>query len=152
MYDEEEYITDEQRKEYQDIFDQFDKDKDGAIGTRELANVLFTLGQNPTDDEVAAMIKEVDLNNDGKIDLDEFITLMGKRTPDTQTEDEVINAFRVFDKEGNGLSPSAELKHIMMTIGDKMTEEEAQEMINEADIDEDGFINYEEFVRMMMAK
>jgi calmodulin len=39
-----------------------------------------------------------------------------------------------------------------MTIGDKMTEEEAQEMINEADIDEDGFINYEEFVRMMMAK
>ena len=152
MYDEEEYITDEQRKEYQDIFDQFDKDKGGAIGTRELANVLFTLGQNPTDDEVAAMIKEVDLNNDGKIDLDEFITLMGKRTPDTQTEDEVINAFRVFDKEGNGLIPSAELKHIMMTIGDKMTEEEAQEMINEADIDEDGFINYEEFVRMMMAK
>ena len=151
MYDEEEYITDEQRKEYQDIFDQFDKDKDGAIGTRELANVLFTLGQNPTDDEVAAMIKEVDLNNDGKIDLDEFIALMGKRTPDTQTEDEVINAFRVFDKEGNGLIPSAELKHIMMTIGDKMTEEEAQEMINEADIDEDGFINYEEFVRMMMA-
>ena len=152
MYDEEEYITDEQRKEYQDIFDQFDKDKDGAIGTRELANVLFTLGQNPTDDEVAAMIKEVDLNNDGKIDLDEFITLMGKRTPDPHTEDEVINAFRVFDKEGNGLIPSAELKHIMMTIGDKMTEEEAQEMINEADIDEDGFINYEEFVRMMMAK
>ena len=152
MYDEEEYITDEQRKDLQDIFDQFDKDKDGAIGTRELANVLFTLGQNPTDDEVAAMIKEVDLNNDGKIDLDEFITLMGKRTPDTQTEDEVINAFRVFDKEGNGLIASSELKHIMMTIGDKMSEEEAQEMINEADIDEDGYINYEEFARMMMAK
>ena len=68
------------------------------------------------------MIKEVDLNSDGKIELDEFITLMSRNSPDTQTEDEVINAFRVFDKEGNGLISTAELKHIMMTIGDKMTE------------------------------
>ena len=62
------------------------------------------------------------------------------------------NAFRVFDKEGNGLIATAELKHIMMTIGDKMTEAEADEMIHEADIDDDGVINYEEFVRMMMAR
>ena len=98
------------------------------------------------------MIKEVDLNSDGKIELDEFITLMLRNSPDTQTEDEVINAFRVFDKEGNGLIATAELKHIMMTIGDKMTEAEADEMIHEADIDDDGVINYEEFVRMMMAR
>lgn len=151
MY-EEEYITDEQRKEFQDIFDQFDKDKDGQITERELANAMYSLGQMPTDEEVRQMIQEVDINNDGKIDLDEFITLMTKNSPDTQTEDEVINAFRVFDKEGNGLISSSELKHIMMTIGDKMTEEEAEEMVTEADIDEDGMINYEEFVRMMMAK
>ena len=98
------------------------------------------------------MIKEVDLNSDGKIELDEFMTLMARNSPDTQTEDEVINAFRVFDKEGNGLIATAELKHIMMTIGDRMTEEEADEMIHEADIDDDGVINYEEFVRMMMAR
>ena len=98
------------------------------------------------------MIKEVDLNSDGKITLDEFINLMMKNSPDLQTEEEVINAFRVFDKEGNGLISTAELKHIMMTIGDKMTEEEADEMIHEADIDDDGIINYEEFVRMMMAR
>ena len=146
MYDEQDYISDERRKEFQDIFDQYDKDKDGKISGRELANVMFSMGLSPTDDEINAMIKEVDLNNDGKIDLDEFITLMTKTTPDTQTEDEVINAFRVFDKQGNGLIPSDELKHIMMTIGDKMTEEEATEMINEADIDEDGMINYEKFV------
>ena len=98
------------------------------------------------------MIKEVDLNSDGKIELDEFITLMSRNSPDTQADDEVINAFRVFDKEGNGLIATAELKHIMMTIGDKMTEAEADEMIHEADIDDDGVINYEEFVRMMMAR
>ena len=130
----------------------FDKDKDGAITARELGNMMRSIGQNPTDEEVNAMIKEVDLNSDGKIELDEFITLMARNSPDTQTEDEVINAFRVFDKEGNGLIATAELKHIMMTIGDKMTEAEADEMIHEADIDDDGVINYEEFVRMMMAR
>ena len=145
MY-EEEYITDEQRKELQDVFDQFDKDKDGKISAKELENAMQSMGQNPTVDEVQEMMREVDLNQDGKIDFDEFMYLMTKSSPDTQTEDEVINAFRVFDKEGNGLISSAELKHIMMTIGDKMTEEEADEMVNEADIDEDGMINYEKFV------
>ena len=150
MY-EEEYITDQQRKDFQDIFDQFDKDKDGKISAKELENAMVSMGQNPTNDEIKEMMEEADLNKDGKIDFEEFLSLMTRNSPETQTEDEVINAFRVFDKEGNGLISSAELKHIMMTIGDKMTEEEADEMVNEADIDEDGMINYEEFVRMMMA-
>ena len=150
MYDEE-YITDEQKKELQDVFDQFDKDKDGKISAKELENAMQSMGQTPTGEEINEMMREVDLNQDGKIDFDEFMSLMIKSSPDTQTEEEVINAFRVFDKEGNGLISSAELKHIMMNIGDKMTEKEADEMVNEADIDEDGMINYEEFVRMMMA-
>ena len=150
MY-EEEYISEEQRKELQDVFDQFDKDKDGKISGLESENAMMSMGQSPTEEEINEMMREVDLNQDGKIDFDEFMILMTRSSPDTQTEEEVINAFRVFDKEGNGLIASSELKHIMMTIGDKMTEEEADEMVNEADIDEDGMINYEEFVRMMMA-
>ena len=151
MYEDE--ISPERKKEYQDAFEMFDKDKDGTISAKELANVMETLvGQKPSMDEITSMIKEVDLNSDGKIELGEFIQLMLKNSPDTETEEEVINAFRVFDKEGNGLINTEELKHIMMTIGDKMTEDEAEEMIREADIDEDGVINYEEFVRMMMAR
>ena len=108
MYDEE-YITDDQRKELQDIFDQFDKDKDGKISGKELANAMESMGQNPTDEEINEMMREVDLNQDGKIDFDEFMILMTKSSPDTQTEEEVINAFRLFDKEGNGLITSSEL-------------------------------------------
>ena len=151
MYDDE--ISPELKKQYQDTFEMFDKDKDGTIMAKELANVMETLtGEKPSLDEINSMIKEVDLNSDGKIELEEFITLMMKNSPDTQQEEEVINAFRVFDKEGNGLIQTDKLKHIMMTIGDKMTEDEADEMIHEADIDGDGTINYEEFVRMMMAR
>ena len=151
MYDDE--ISPELKKQYQDAFEMFDKDKDGTNTAKELANVMETLtGEKPSLDEINSMIKEVDLNSDGKIELEEFITLMMKNSPDTQQEEEVINAFRLFDKEGNGLIQTDELKHIMMTIGDKMTEDEADEMIHEADIDGDGTINYEEFVRMMMAR
>lgn len=68
------------------------------------------------------------------------------------TEEEVREAFRVFDRAGNGIISAAELRHIMTNLGEKLTQEEVDEMIREADIDGDGQINYEEFVTMMMAK
>ena len=71
---------------------------------------------------------------------------------DTDTEEELIEAFKVFDRDGNGLISAAELRHVMTNLGEKLTDEEVDEMIREADVDGDGHINYEEFVRMMMAK
>ena len=77
---------------------------------------------------------------------------MEKREDEVDTEQEIINAFRVFDKDGNGLISKAQLTTIMATLGDTLSNEEIEEMIIEADVDGDGFINYEEFVRMMMAR
>ena len=87
-----------------------------------------------------------------EINFEEFVAMMEKRKDKTDTEQEIINAFRVFDKDGNGLISKAELTNIMSILGDTLTNEEIDEMIIEADVDGDGFINYEEFVRMMMAK
>ena len=67
-------------------------------------------------------------------------------------DDGIEEAFKVFDRDGNQLISAAELRQVMTTLGDKLTDEEVDEMIREADIDGDGHINYEEFVRMMMAK
>ena len=58
---------------------------------------------------------------------------------------------QVFDKDGNGYISAAELRHVMTNLGEKLTDEEVDEMIREADIDGDGQINYEEFVKMMMS-
>jgi calmodulin len=60
--------------------------------------------------------------------------------------------FDQFDKDGNGFISAAELRHVMTNLGEKLTDEEVDEMIREADIDGDGQINYEEFVKVMMAK
>ena len=56
----------------------------------------------------------------------------------------------MFDKDGNGFISAAELRHVMTNLGEKLTDEEVDEMIREADIDGDGQINYEEFAKMMM--
>lgn len=50
---------------------------------------------------------------------------------------------RVFDKDGNGFISAAELRHVMTNLGEKLTDEEVDEMIREADVDGDGQVNYE---------
>ena len=62
---------------------------------------------------------------------------------DTDSEEEIREAFRVFDKDGNGFISAAELRHVMTNLGEKLTDEEVDEMIREADIDGDGQVNYD---------
>ncbi len=129
-----------------------DKDGDGTITTKELGTVMRSLGQNPTEAELADMINEVDADGNGTIDFPEFLTMMARKMKDTDSEEEILEAFKVFDKDGNGFISAAELRHIMTNLGEKLSDEEVDEMIREADIDGDGQINYEEFVKMMMSK
>nr|AEO16867.1 B-GECO1 [synthetic construct] len=145
-------LTEEQIAEFKEAFSLFDKDGDGTITTKELGTVMRSLGQNPTEAELQDMINEVDADGDGTIDFPEFLTMMAPKMQDTDSEEEIREAFRVFDKDGNGYIGAAELRHVMTNLGEKLTDEEVDEMIREADIDGDGQVNYEEFVQMMTAK
>uniref|UniRef100_A0A8C0RGH5 EF-hand calcium-binding domain-containing protein 11 n=1 Tax=Canis lupus familiaris TaxID=9615 RepID=A0A8C0RGH5_CANLF len=116
---------------------------DGTITTKELGTVMRSLGQNPTEAELQDMINEVDADGNGTIDFPEFLTMMARKMKDTDSEEEIREAFRVFDKDGNGYISAAELRHVMTNLGEKLTDEEVDEMIREADIDGDGQVNYE---------
>ncbi|XP_067141220.1 calmodulin-like [Centruroides vittatus] len=145
-------LSQEQIAEFREAFSLFDKDGDGHITTEELGTVMRSLGQTPTQAELREMIKEVDTDGSGSIEFAEFLTLMAKKMKEADDENEIIEAFRVFDKDGDGYIRAEELRDAMMNLGEKMTAEEAEEMIREADINNDGLINYAEFVRMMSEK
>eukprot|EP01026_Neomeris_dumetosa_P037565 TRINITY_DN30455_c0_g1_i1.p4 TRINITY_DN30455_c0_g1~~TRINITY_DN30455_c0_g1_i1.p4 ORF type:complete len:150 (-),score=34.44 TRINITY_DN30455_c0_g1_i1:512-961(-) len=145
-------LSEEQISEFKEAFALFDKDGDGTITTKELGTVMRSLGQNPTEAELQDMINEVDSDGSGTIDFPEFLNLMARKMQDTDNEEELREAFKVFDKDGNGYISAAELRHVMTNLGEKLSDEEVDEMIKEADVDGDGQVNYEEFVKMMIAK
>ena len=113
---------------------------------------MRSLGQNPTEAELQDMIAEVDTDGNGTVDFPEFLSLMARRMKDSDSEEELKEAFRVFDKDQNGFISAAELRHVMANLGERLTDAEVDEMVREADVDGDGRINFDEFVKVMMAK
>lgn len=95
-------LSEEQIAEFKEAFSLFDKDGDGTITTKELGTVMRSLGQNPTESELTDMVNEVDADGDGTIDFSEFITMMAKKMKETDSDEEIREAFKVFDKDGNG--------------------------------------------------
>lgn len=69
--------------------------------------------------------------------------MMSKREKDVETDDDLLEAFRVFDRDGDGHISTTELRMVMLNIGEKMSEEEVENMIKEADEDGDGQVNYD---------
>ena len=145
-------ISEELKADYMDAFNMFDTNHDGTITSQKLGELMRKLDQNPTETDLIQMIEAVSKPGSKKIGFDEFVEMMERKNNEEDTEVEIINAFRVFDTESNGLISNQKLAHIIRTLGETLTDKEIEEIINEADVDGDGFINYEEFVRMMMAK
>ncbi|KAL6640476.1 hypothetical protein ACP70R_021599 [Stipagrostis hirtigluma subsp. patula] len=154
MDDVELHLSKEQIKEFREAFNLFDKDGDGTITTKELGTVMKSLGQSPTEAELRDMIDEVDADGSGSIDFDEFLTLVARnaREADAGAEEEIREAFHVFDKDQNGFITRDELAQVMKNLGEKLAEEEIAEMLREADVDGDGQISYKEFAKVMLAK
>ncbi|XP_006815692.1 calmodulin-alpha-like [Saccoglossus kowalevskii] len=135
-------LTKEQHDELKECFDWFDKDGNGSISSDELGTLMRTLGQNPTDKEIELMIAKTDFNKNGVIDFDEFVDLMATHMVD-DPEDELIEAFKVFDKDGDGFIDAGELRRVVRGVGEKLTDDEIENMMTEADVNGDGKIDYE---------
>ena len=139
----------DQLAEFREAFTLFDKAETGSIAERDVGTVMRAAGANPGETDVINMIQEY---GDGGINFEAFCKMMStllSATPDS--EEEIIECFKVFDQEGKGTMSVPELKNVMCSLGEKMTDEEVDDMVSDVKLDGDGRFNYAELVKIMMA-
>ena len=143
------YLSPEQVAEMKEVFNIFDVDGDNTISTKELGKVMNSLGQNPNDAELKELIQEYDNDGNGTLDFPEFLELMAKKLKQIDTEEELVEAFKIFDRDQDGLLTKSDLKNIFKILGEQVDEEYIEKLIHLADQDGDESINFVEFCKMM---
>ncbi|TKY55383.1 Calcium-binding protein CML13 [Spatholobus suberectus] len=143
-------LSDEQVSAMKEAFTLFDTDRDGKIAPSELGILMRSLGGNPTQAQLKAIVAEENLTD--PFDFPQFLDLMGKHMKVEPFDRQLRDAFKVLDKESTGLVSVTELRHILTNIGEKLDPSEFDEWIKEANVVSDGKIRYEDFIAKMVAK
>ena len=137
---------------YKEAFQIFDKHSEGYISSNELGTIMSSLGFNISDEDLNEITNIYDNDqNNNMIDFISFLGIISKKKENIYKEEDLIDAFRIFDKEGNGKISSKELLYVMMSSGEDFNENYIKELIDESSIDHDDFIDYHKFVKLLIA-
>ncbi|RHZ56338.1 hypothetical protein Glove_402g17 [Diversispora epigaea] len=142
-------FSEQQKKEYLQAFKLYDNKGDDSIPSEALGDLLRALDQNPTQEEVNQLVKSVG----SKLDFKKFLEILGRPggfSP-AGTYEEFIEGFQVFDKDRTGYISAAELRYVLTSLGEKLSDAEVDELMKTIDIDESGNIKYEEFIKQTMS-
>ncbi|KAL3816380.1 hypothetical protein ACHAXA_008350 [Cyclostephanos tholiformis] len=142
-------LTEDQKQEIREAFDLFDTDGSGTIDAKELKVAMRALGFEPSKEEIRNLISQINRDGSGTVNFAEFLTMMTTKMGERDSTEEMIKAFRLFDDDETGKISFRNLKRVAVELGENITDEELQEMIDEADRDGDGEVSQEEFIRIM---
>lgn len=143
-------LSDDQVASMKEAFTLFDTDNDGRIAPSELGILMRSLGGNPTQAQLKAIVAEEKLT--APFDFPRFLELMSKHMKTEPFDKQLRDAFKVLDKDSTGFVSVSDLKHILTSIGEKLEPAEFDEWIKEVDVGSDGKIRYEDFIARMVAK
>ena len=144
-------LTEEEIAEFREIFSLVDRDGGGTISKSELGELMDTLGIDASPEDIEYMIAEIDNDGNGDIDFEEFVAVMSRKVNATYTSDQVKHAFKLFEAGGpSGYVKAETLKRALCTYGDeRLTEEQAHDLVSQLEADPQGNINYEVYVDMV---
>ncbi len=147
-------LTEDEVNEIKEAFDLFDNDKSGEIDTDELKSALKNLGIDAKNQTLANMMTDLDKDDSGKIDFDEFIDMMTAKMSDRDTKEDLYKVFKLFlgDNDRDEKIALQHLKRVAKELSENMSDEELNEMITRADTDGDGKVNFNEFYAIMTKK
>ncbi|KAK8591956.1 hypothetical protein V6N13_062550 [Hibiscus sabdariffa] len=122
------------------MFQMFDKNGDGKITNKELSESLENLGIFIPSTELIQMVEKIDVNGDGYVDIDEFGALYQTIMHERDEEEDMMEAFNVFDQNRDGFITVEELRSVLSSLGLKQgrTIEDCKRMIQKVDVDGDG--------------
>merc|ERR1711998_160623 len=131
-------MTDDQKREVKEAFDLFDTDGSGAIDAKELKIAMQALGFEPTTEEVAKMVKDIDCDGNSTVEFEEFVEMMEGKMAGKDPVEEMKKAFRLYDLNDKGKLTVGDLERVAKELGENMTTEELQGIIDESDRDGNG--------------
>ncbi|XP_064644344.1 myosin-2 essential light chain-like [Lineus longissimus] len=144
------HMTEQDIIDNEEVFLLFDTNGDRKIYASQLGEVLRAMGQNPTE----ARVRKCGFSNDPdkRISYEQFVPILHDvaKNKDHSSCEDFVDGFRVFDKEANGTISTAELRHLLTHLGEKLRDDEVELLLAGLE-DAQGNINYEEFVRMVMS-
>ena len=143
-------IPEWQMQELREAFDLFDTDGSGSIDTKELQVALRALGFDSKKEKVRKMIADIDLDGSGTIDFEEFVEMMTGKMGDRDSPEEIRRVFKLFDDDETGKISFRNLKRVARELGENMTDEELQAVINFCDVDGRGEVTQKDFVALML--
>ncbi|KJE96977.1 myosin alkali light chain 6 [Capsaspora owczarzaki ATCC 30864] len=140
-------LSEDQIADYKETFLLFDKKGDNKIALSDVGRTLRSIGQNPLESDVKKICDEIDPTGQKRVAFEQFLPYITRPTKEPGNADDFIDGLRVFDKDGNGFMSAAELRHVLTSLGERLTDDEVDSLLVGVEIDKDGGINYEDFVK-----
>lgn len=128
-----------------EAFRAFDADNDGSITAAELGGIMGSLGYNPSQQDVKAMMMQGDSNKDGLLSIEEFLELNTKDLGLGDLKNSLRTAFEGFDAGCNEVVTAEELYEVTESLGIRLPLEDCQNIIASMDMDGDGVVGVEDF-------
>ncbi|ELU13837.1 hypothetical protein CAPTEDRAFT_222115 [Capitella teleta] len=145
-------LNNEKLAELKEAFMLFDYNKSGVISNQDIGSLIRSVGLKPSQSEVSEIVNQAG-GTGQEIDLQTLVALISRivTNPPSERPDDLINMFRMYDTDGRGAISVKEMQHLLTTVGEKLTDHEAEELMRVSGcVQGGGMVNYEKFVKVIL--